>query len=490
MNKVLQTVLALCVGICGAAAAEPETSGVAAARAAAIRQDLAENQQLLDQYGSFAAMAAALKPAMEANQAAVTASSAGRWIGDTFVAPGPVPMEPGNYTEFKTGILRLNQFLKRRNIDLIVVRFPSRNEAAFPFFAGQPVGIGVSNPYYRQLERELLEADVEYIDGLKAVHADPTSWPLYYWYNIPGEGHPAEGALQAVAGVVAERLKRYNLPKSGDFHWIDDLDNYSGKGYFHRYPAGNPKFAADTPVVVKALRTADGKAPEIIERNQSPLLYISDSYGGYQGKSDKGASLPHYVMAKNQHLADWMYRSGSSEGAATFLARKGEDFLRGRRVIVLNAHPGNLKGVSILYDDELLYVKPERLHPLLTIQGEALAQIQHTAAENTLKVLPNGSLRLSSTPTTVNPPRFVLKLPAAARTYRAVAIQLTLSKHSYLSVIAKSGKYMQREVLSTSEKVPVLSIYLRLDGDTVTLDFPYAQNELIIDKLVISGVDL
>ncbi|MGE4564595.1 MAG: hypothetical protein AB7F32_06980 [Victivallaceae bacterium] len=476
MKKTILTA-AVCAIAIFAAATEPETSGVAAARTAAIQKDLAENQQFLDQYGSFAAMAAALKPAMEANNAAATVKNAGKWVNGTFVAPGPVQMEPGDYTEFKKGIIRLNQFLKRRNIDLIVVRFPSRHEAAFPFFAGQPVGIGVSNPYYRQLERELLEADVEYIDGLKAVHSDPTSWPLYYWYNIPGEGHPAEGALQAVANVVAERLQRYALPRTGNYRLADDVDQYNQNGRTHRYPAGNPGFAADAPVVLKVLRDAEGKAPEIIERNQSPLLYISDSYGGYVGKSNQGASLPHYVMAKNQHLADWMYRSGSSEGAATFLARKGEDFLRGRRVIVLNAHPGNLRGVSILYDDDLLYVKPERLHPLLTFQGDTLAKIPHTAAENTLKVLPNGSLRLSSTPTMVNPPRFELKLPAAAQAYRAVAIQLTLSKHSYLSVIAKSGKYMQRELLSTSEKVPVLSIYLRLDGDTVTLDFPYAQNE-------------
>jgi hypothetical protein len=467
-------------------------------REEAIRADLSDNLKLLEKYGSFENLAETIKPGVEENNRLARDKHAGKWVGDSFFSPGLMTIVASDFEEFKAATLRLHAFLRRRNIDLIVVRVPARQEVALPYFAGMAIEPGVSDPNFRRLERELLEAGVEYIDGLKPIQRNPPVYPLYYWYNVPGEGHPAEGALQSIAAEVARRLERYRLPRTGEYELIQIEDTFARGDIGHPYPAGNPKFDSDKLVQYSVLRDKDGNPPQIVEQNQSPLLFISDSYGAYTGGREKGGSMPHYVMARNGHLSDWMYRSASSEGAATFLARKGEEFLKGRQVVVLNAHPNRLKWSSCLPDDELLYLTPERLHTILRFDAKNWDGIHLTTPAGGDSILPDGALRLA----TVNPTipnaarnyigaRMEFKLPPeAVKTYRAVAVQFKLRKHSYALWLVKSGKYRQRDFMSTSEKVPLLTIPIRLDGDTVTVELPSVQNEMIIEEIVVSGIDL
>lgn len=464
----------------------------------AIKADLAENRALIAKYGSIEALAEAIKPGIEANNRSAEQKEPGKWVGDSYYSPGIVTIEEDDFAEFKDAAIRLDRFCKSRNIDLIIVRVPARQELALARFAGMPVEPDVSNPWYRQLEKELLEADVEYIDGLKPVGRSKGDYPLYYWYNVPGEGHPAEGALQAVAAEVASRLARYNLPKTGDYHFAQIEDTFARGDAGHPYPAGNPRYEAGKLAKYSVLLDQDGKAPQIGEENRSPVLFISDSYGAYTGGREKGGSMPHYVMAHTSHQPDWMYRSASSEGAATFLARKGADFVKGRRVIVLNAHPNSLKCSSRLPDEDLLYIAPERIHPLLKFDARNWNELNLTTPAGGDRILPDGGLRLA----TVNPalpkmPRNALnakmtvKLPAeAVAKYHAVLVECLLRKHSYAKWTVTSGKNYQRDFMSTSEKVPAIAIPIRLDGDTVTIELPSVQNEMIIDAITVSGIDL
>ncbi len=452
------------------------TAAMDARRAADVEASLRRVREQLHAIGDPARFRKQLAPLFAENQAAAKAGAA-RWVGDAYFAAGPVAQNP-RFGNFAAGIIAWRDYLKKHGVDLVVLRVPSRHETAFPHFVSGKITPGVLDPAYLQLAEQLLAADVEYIDGLEAMHRRGTEYPLSYWYMLPREGHPAEGLSRILADELAGRLERYQLPRTGDYRLTPRQDLYRRENY----PAGNPRFPANQPVLAAAVVDAAGKTPEITERNTSPLLFCSDSYGAYPGVK-VGASIPHYIAQRLGHLPDWQYRNGSSGGAPVFLYRKGPEFLRGRLVVVAICHPGNLFG-------RYATIPPAELQELPQEQWTVLRRFDATnwptlpsspgvgqSGGRAFALNPDGTLQLwPLKPGAVNGDagRIAIPLSAAERQrYRAFAFRPNFGQQYYLTMSVTAGAAPHYEYVSNSERVPapLMPVEAAPDAAAVTLEF-------------------
>ncbi len=447
---------------------------IKAARAEAIARDRAKIAQLLEaNNGSFAKIAEKLAPAYAANNEAAQKNES-KWFENGYFTAGQVGATPVK-SNFVQAMTALDRYLKEQGVDLIVIRVPNRNEAAFGLFSENPLP-GECNPYFREVQQQLLDADVEYLDGLEIVQRERGKYPLNYWYTIPKEGHPAEGLSMALAELLAGRLNRYQFPATGKYHAVTDTDAFKKVNF----PAGNAKFDPAKPYSFAAVRAEDGSVPTIAENNGSPLLFISDSYGAYPGVK-AGASVPHYLLLKLPHQGDWMYRNGSSQGASTFLYRKGLDFVKNRQVVVLLAHPGNLNGVSELPPPELRFIAPERMKTVMSVEGAALEEVARANPEIFRYLADKKCLLFNEVKWGKQPePSFKLKLPAEAPAAPMVALELDYAAHNYAFVTAGCGDSSQIDVLCNSEKVEKQLFVLHRRGDEIEFKIKYvsAQTEV------------
>lgn len=454
---------------------------IKAARAEAMARDRAKIAQLVKDHGSFAAMAEKLAPAYAANNEAAKKEAA-KWFEDGYFTAGPVGATPVK-SNFVKAMTALDRYLKEQGVDLIVVRVPNRNEAAFGLFSENPLP-GECNPYFREVQQQLLDADVEYLDGLEIVQRERGKYPLSYWYTIPKEGHPAEGLSMALADLLAGRLNRYQFPATGNYHAVTDTEAYKKVNF----PPGNPKYDPAKPYSFAAVRAADNSIPLIGENNGSPLLFISDSYGAYPGVK-AGASVPHYLLTRIPHQGDWMYRNGSSQGASTFLYRKGLDFVKNRQAVVLLAHPGNLNGVSEIPPSELRFIAPERMKAAQTIEGAALEEVARANPEIFRYLADKKCLVFNEVKWGKQPePGFKLKLPADALAAPMVALELDYAAHNYAFVTASCGDSSQIDVLSNSEKVEKQLFVLHRRGDEIEFKIKYVSPQTIIKAIRIYAI--
>ncbi len=456
-------------------------AAIGRARSEAMKQDRAKIDALLKAHGSFAGVAEKLAPAQAQNNAAAKENQS-RWFEDGYFVAGSVGAYPVK-SNFVRAVVSLDRYLKEQGVDLIVVRVPNRNETAFGLFGENPLP-GECNAYNREVQQQLLDANIEYIDGLESAQRERGKYPLSYWYPIPREGHPAEGLSMALAGMLAERLTRYQLPATGKYHFVSETKAFKSINF----PPGNPKYDADKPYSFGAVRAEDGSIPVIGETNDSPLLFISDSYGAYPAVK-MGASIPHYLLGRIPHQANWMYRNGSSQGASTFLYRKGLDFVKNRQVVVLLAHPGNLNGVSELPPPELRFIAPERMKIAAAFEGEALKKI---ADDNPaiFKYLPEKKMLLFEEVKWGKQPEpsFQLKLPAATAGAPMVALEIEYGFHNYNFVTASCGDSEQIDVLCNSERVDKELFVLHRRADEINFKIKYISPKTEVKAIRIYSV--
>lgn len=451
-----------------------KTTAMEQLRREAVANDLKHVREILLSAGPATDFRKKTQPFFQENQNAFRAGAA-KWVKDAYYAAGPVAQDP-KFGNFAAGILALRDYLKERNVDLIVIRVPSRHEVAFPHFISGQMTPGLLDPAYLQLAEQLLDADVEYIDGLEAMHRHSAEYPLSYWYTLPREGHPAEGLSRILAPVIAERLNRYQLPRTGEYRLEETTDLYRKVPY----PAGNPRYPADRQVAAARVVDAAGNVPAIKEINTSPILFVSDSYGAYPGVK-AGASIPHYVAQLTGHLPDWLYRDGSSGGTPGFVFHKGEAFLKGRLAVVAICHPGNLFGLYGTIPPAELRAAPERWTVLKKFDAKNWTELPAEPAvgshDRSFAPMPDGELQLwplKKNAVNGNGGRLTFPLsPKERETYRAFAVRLRFGTQCYLTVSVAAGAGAHHEYVSVSEFVPELFLPVAAapDAANLTLDF-------------------
>lgn len=460
------------------APAAPATQRTAAANPAAreardrqVADDLTTARALKARLGSETAFNARMAPMLKENRAAARAKAA-RWDGDAYYAAGNVGAS-SSFGNFFEGILSLRDYLATAGVDLIVVRVPNRNEVAFPHFVSGNPEPGLLDYRYLELKIKLLEAGVEYLDGLEIMHRRGDEYPISYWYMMPNEGHPAEGLSRLLASVIAERLKRYELPETDKYELVETDQLFRQQ----KYPAGNPKFDPEKTITAAGVVDAAGKVPLLREENRSPILFTSDSYAAYPGRRG-GATIPHYVMHLTRHQPDWLYRDGSSGGTPTFLYRKGRDFLRGRQAVVAVCHPGNLFGTyAVVPPVDLQSLTPDQFTVLKTYNADNWAELPAQPTVGThpkaFTIQPDGTLLLFPVKeNAVNGNAGTVSLtltPEMRRAYQAFAVRLTLTRHAYATITAEAGATPHYEYLTVTERVKELTLPVKADKDQLTL---------------------
>ncbi len=249
--------------------------------------------------------------------------------------PGPLKM-----------LSSLNQQLRARGIDLIVVPFPNKEDVHADVFSKIAPADGWFTPNRQQFLLQLLEADIEAVDLTKPLQAARSRFPFIFY---PQEDHhPADGALQVAAEEIAKRLERYEFTKQPGSNPLKlDLEPFM----FDKEDDGiTVKFPA-TRVV-----NADTHLPlEIPDNTGSPIVIMGDSFTlvplAYSSAA-AGAALPMQVAYHSGVLPNYLSSKGSSDKAMHLLAREGGDYLAHRAVLIFAFAPNRLFGQDSGHDGE------------------------------------------------------------------------------------------------------------------------------------------
>jgi hypothetical protein len=103
-----------------------------------------------------------------------------------------------------------DRWLRRRGIDLIFVPVPKMTEVYVEHFLEPCPRDGIIAPQVRQTLWELLDADVEVVDGLRLFRGLRDDGDEEYLYNT-GDTHWAPRGMRAMAKEIADRISRYHF---------------------------------------------------------------------------------------------------------------------------------------------------------------------------------------------------------------------------------------------------------------------------------------
>ncbi len=241
--------------------------------------------------------------------------------------PGPLKM-----------LSSLNQQLRARGIDLIVVPFPNKEDIHADVFSKLAPADGWFLPYRQKFLLDLLEADIEMIDLIQPLRAARSRFPSIFYPEH--DHHPADGAIQVAAEEIAKRLERYEFKKQPGFQPLQlslkpvEIKKEQDDKTFLSYPA--------TRVV-----TSDGEPLVTPSNSGSPVIIMGDSFTivpvGYSPEG-VGAALPMHIAYQSGVLPNYLSNKGSSDKAMRMLAREGGDYLAHRAVLIFAFAPNRLFG--------------------------------------------------------------------------------------------------------------------------------------------------
>jgi hypothetical protein len=253
--------------------------------------------------------------------------------------PGPLRM-----------LKALNLQLRQRGIDLIVVPYPLKEEVHADVFSQKAPSDGWFIPYRQKFLLQLLEADVEVIDLVPALKAARSRFS-YIFYDHH-DNHPASGGVEVGAEEIVRRLGRYDMkiPEGSSPIKLHIKPVILEKGVIinehkdeetHHYPANS-------------VVTEDGKPLDLPLNPASPMVIMGDSYTRTPEylKNGLGAALPMHVAFRFGVMPDVLESMGSSNKAMQLLAREGQNYLKGRRVLIFVFAPNRLFGQDAGKDGE------------------------------------------------------------------------------------------------------------------------------------------
>ena len=255
--------------------------------------------------------------------------NAHKWIGDSYFALNTdrhALMAPRDFASYVNTLKEWSRWLKKRNIDLILVRFPFKGELIYDLFCEGYV----EDPDWHRLKSMLLEQDVEVIDPLPLMKEKRFDYPLMYFYHIDKETHPQWGAVEVVAKSIAERLARYEEYGKNKHQFTEKMMTLTHNPMF-LYPGGNPRFPDTRNSQARQIRGPDGKILKLGSVGH-PVLMLTNSFGGFPNEG-KGASLGQYIAYELGGEVDLFRQSGMNADMLLILQLK-PGLLDNRRAVV------------------------------------------------------------------------------------------------------------------------------------------------------------
>ena len=253
------------------------------------------------------------------------------WIEDSYFATG------GSETGYKTkdfidSILPYKLFLEKNNIDLVIVRIPSRDDFAARVLTSD---MFLENPAWIEHYYECLKNDIEIVDPMPEMWNHRFDYPLFYYY-YPGEGHPCEGTSLIAAKVLSSVLERYSFTKDeSPISLCETCFETTNQIYY--WPKGNEHFDPESNITFMQSVQNGKNIGGLLANTGHPLLFLSNSFFWHPQRS-LGASVPAYTAYYLQTIPDWFYRSGSGNGLLRTLALN-TDLLAFRKVVVMVGPP-------------------------------------------------------------------------------------------------------------------------------------------------------
>jgi hypothetical protein len=228
-----------------------------------------------------------------------------------------------------------HRWLRRRGIDLIFVVVPRMTEVYAEHFLDPCPPDGVVAPHVRRTLLELLEDDVELVDGFSLFRPVREAGPEYL-YNT-ADPHWAPRAMEVMAREVAGRVGRYRFGAEarraepvvrttpGPYS-IRGLDSPGGVAYQNGWAALSERqqqlAAAVQPTGLPHVVLPDGRTPP--DDPDSPVLVLGHSY------------VPHFrerlIKEMNLRVRTCWSPGQTTQGFSAFL--REPELLDGCRVLV------------------------------------------------------------------------------------------------------------------------------------------------------------
>jgi hypothetical protein len=308
----------------------PRDEKLAKTRATRIQNEIKRIEEELKKHGgSFDAWKEEYK-AIDSKYKKLCGEDWKGWIGNSYFYARGSEVSNYNTKEYINGIMPYKKYLDENNIDLILIRFPSRSD-----FAARVLGADEfqENPAWVEHYYECLKNDIEIVDPMPEMWKHRFDYPMFYFYNLPTEQHPFEGETMVAADVLSEVLKRYNPPKEENAISLrETMHKSSDPQYF--YPPGNPQFNTEENIVFNQ-SIQNEKSIKTLQLNSShPIIFLSNSFLGGSPFREAGASVPSYLSYFLQTKPDWLYQAGIGNAMIRNLISSPE-LLANRRVVVM-----------------------------------------------------------------------------------------------------------------------------------------------------------
>ena len=252
------------------------------------------------------------------------------WINDSFFYAKGSETSVYKTKEYIEGIMPYKKYLDDNNIDLVLMRYPSRAD-----FAARVLGADdfQENPAWIEHYYECLKNDIEIVDPMPEMWEHRFDYPLFYFYNLPSEQHPFEGEIMIAANVLSKVLERYSIPKEENPITLRETSHRSSDPQFF-WPPGNPKYETDVNITFNQSVQNDNSIKTLQLNSSHPVLFLSNSFLGGSPFRETGASIPAYLSFFLQTKPDWFYQAGIENAMIRNLISSPE-LLANRQVVVM-----------------------------------------------------------------------------------------------------------------------------------------------------------
>jgi len=257
------------------------------------------------------------------------------WINDSYFAAG------GKETTYKTkeyidGILPYKKYLENNNIDLIIVRIPSKWDFAARVLTSEDFQ---ENPAWIEHYYECLKNDIEIVDPMPEMWEQRFDYPLFYYFHIQDETHPFLGTSIVLAETISNVLKRYSFRNDPALFHLEKMTFPLSSKY--TYPEGNKRYPPSEPVFYYGVYQGSKSIGGLVPSSGSPFLFLSNSFFHHPARYS-GGSVPGYSAYYLLTLTDWYYQQGLDNSMLRNLIGK-PILLSNRNAVIMGEHPDHWK---------------------------------------------------------------------------------------------------------------------------------------------------
>jgi alginate O-acetyltransferase complex protein AlgI len=297
-------------------------------------------KELMSHGGSFAAWQEEYKPIGERYKQLAEDSFSG-WINDGFFAAGnkaKVGESTYKTKEYIESVLPYKDYLKKHNIDLIVLRIPSRDDFSARVLTSDDFQ---ENPSWVEHYYECLKNDIEIVDPMPEMWKHRFDLPLFYYYMTQEEYHAFEGTFLFASECLSNILKRYTYKKTDqEFQLVRTKCIGTDSMWF--YPPGNPNFPSSSNIEYYRVKAGESVLKDLKKNTGSPFLFLSNSGFGKFLVND--LAVPIYCAYYLQMIPDWFYQEGVGPTLLYNLVSSPEQLSHRKAVIMIGSSWGNMWG--------------------------------------------------------------------------------------------------------------------------------------------------